>query len=123
MHQAIYRALRPDTFAGIIGQTAVTETLKNQIISGRASHAYLFCGTRGTGKTTTAKVFSKALCCHAPVQGEPCGKGSGGCLNGALCLNHGPKNVVDVDKYGNEAKEKDIFASVNLYKLGKGEEK
>lgn len=73
MHQAIYRALRPDTFAGIIGQTAVTETLKNQIISGRASHAYLFCGTRGTGKTTTAKVFSKALCCHAPVQGEPCG--------------------------------------------------
>ncbi len=47
----------------------------------------------------------------------------GGCLNGALCLNHGPKNVVDVDKYGNEAKEKDIFASVNLYKLGKGEEK
>jgi len=73
MHQAIYRALRPDTFSGIIGQGAVTETLKNQIISGRSSHSYLFCGTRGTGKTTTAKVFSKALCCHDPRDGEPCG--------------------------------------------------
>jgi DNA polymerase-3 subunit gamma/tau len=72
MYQAIYRQLRPKTFEDIVGQGAVTQTLKNQIISGRINHAYLFCGTRGTGKTSTAKVLARVLSCLEPVHGEAC---------------------------------------------------
>lgn len=71
-HQAIYRRWRPLTFDDIVGQPHITKTLKNQIISGTTGHAYLFCGTRGTGKTTCAKVFSRAVNCLNPVNGNPC---------------------------------------------------
>lgn len=71
-HQAIYRKWRPMVFEDIVGQTHITKTLKNQILTGRVGHAYLFCGTRGTGKTTCAKVFSRAVNCLNPQDGSPC---------------------------------------------------
>lgn len=71
-HQAIYRRWRPMTFDDIIGQNHITKTIKNQILSGSVGHAYLFCGTRGTGKTTCAKVLSRAVNCLAPKNGNPC---------------------------------------------------
>ncbi|MBQ3463781.1 MAG: DNA polymerase III subunit gamma/tau, partial [Clostridia bacterium] len=71
-HQAIYRRWRPMVFEDIIGQGHITKTLKNQIIGGKVGHAYLFCGTRGTGKTTCAKVLSCAVNCLNPKDGSPC---------------------------------------------------
>ncbi|MBR0365725.1 MAG: DNA polymerase III subunit gamma/tau [Clostridia bacterium] len=71
-HQAIYRKWRPMTFDDIIGQTHITKTIKNQILSGSVGHAYLFSGTRGTGKTTCAKVLSRAVNCLDPKNGNPC---------------------------------------------------
>ncbi len=73
-YQALYRAWRPDTFSEICGQDAVTRTLKHQVMSGRVAHAYLFCGTRGTGKTSAAKVLSRAINCLDPREGDPCGE-------------------------------------------------
>ena len=74
MYQALYRKWRPKTFDQVVGQEHITETLKNQVMSGRLSHAYLFIGTRGTGKTTCAKILAKAVNCEHPVNGNPCGK-------------------------------------------------
>ena len=71
-HQAIYRRWRPTVFEDIVGQRHITQTLKNQIINNKISHAYLFCGTRGTGKTTCAKVLSRAVNCLNPQNGSPC---------------------------------------------------
>lgn len=71
--QALYRIWRPRTFTDVSGQDAAVTTLKNQVASGRISHAYLFCGSRGTGKTTTAKIFANAVNCTSPVGGDPCG--------------------------------------------------
>ena len=71
---ALYRRYRPNDFDGIIGQEHVVKTLVNQIESGRIGHAYLFTGTRGTGKTSTAKIFARAVNCESPVNGSPCGK-------------------------------------------------
>lgn len=71
---ALYRRYRPTGFDGIIGQEPVVKTLVNQIETGRLGHAYLFTGTRGTGKTSTAKIFAKAINCEHPVNGSPCGQ-------------------------------------------------
>ena len=71
-YTALYREWRPKTFEDVIGQEHITTTLKNQILNDRIAHAYLFCGTRGTGKTSTAKVFAKALNCLNLNEGEPC---------------------------------------------------
>ena len=73
-YKALYREWRPQNFYDIVGQEYITTTIKNQIINKRIAHAYLFCGTRGTGKTTTAKVFAKALNCLDLRNGEPCNK-------------------------------------------------
>ena len=72
MYQALYRKWRPRTFDDVVGQDHITETLKRQVASGRLSHAYLFTGTRGTGKTTCAKILSRAVNCQNPVDGNPC---------------------------------------------------
>ena len=71
---ALYRQFRPKTFDEIIGQEHVVKTLINQINTGRVGHAYLFCGARGTGKTTAAKVFARAINCVSPKDGSPCGE-------------------------------------------------
>lgn len=71
-HLALYRKYRPKTFLEVIGQDHIIKTLKNQVEQKEISHAYLFCGTRGTGKTSTAKIFSKAINCLNPINGSPC---------------------------------------------------
>jgi len=71
-HLALYRKWRPLTFDDVFGQDHVTGALRNQVASGRTSHAYLFTGTRGTGKTTCAKILARAVCCEHPVNGSPC---------------------------------------------------
>ncbi len=72
MYQALYRKWRPKTFSDVIGQSHITQTLRKQVAEGRTSHAYLFTGTRGTGKTTCAKILAKAVNCEHPMDGDPC---------------------------------------------------
>ena len=74
MYQALYRKYRPTVFDDVVGQEHITETLKNSLSSGKIFHAYLFTGTRGTGKTTCAKILANSVCCESPVNGEPCGE-------------------------------------------------
>ena len=74
MYQALYRKWRPRTFDDVVGQPHITETLKRQVAAGRLSHAYLFTGTRGTGKTTCAKILARAVNCENPVDGNPCNR-------------------------------------------------
>lgn len=72
MYQALYRKWRPKTFDDVVGQQHVTETLKNEILTGKIGHAYLFTGSRGTGKTTCAKILAKTVNCRNPQNGNPC---------------------------------------------------
>ena len=71
-YTALYRKFRPITFSEMVGQEAITRTLKNQIIAGRVGHAYLLNGGRGTGKTSAAKILARAVNCLNPNEGEPC---------------------------------------------------
>ena len=89
MYQALYRKWRPRTFDDVVGQDHITETLKRQVASGRLSHAYLFTGTRGTGKTTCAKILARAVNCEHPVDGNPCNQ----C---AACLGIENGSILDV---------------------------
>ena len=73
MYQALYRKYRPGVFADVIGQPQVTKILAGEVAAGRLSHAYLFTGSRGTGKTSCARIFAKAVCCLSPKNGDPCG--------------------------------------------------
>ena len=73
-YTALYRKFRPAEFSDVKGQDHIVTTLKNQICADRIGHAYLFCGTRGTGKTTIAKIFARAVNCEHPVDGNPCGE-------------------------------------------------
>jgi len=88
-YQALYRAWRPDTFSEICDQDAVVRTLRRQVETDRIAHAYLFCGTRGTGKTTAAKVLSRAINCLNPKNGDPCGECE-------ICLALKAENCMDV---------------------------
>ncbi|MBQ8398543.1 MAG: DNA polymerase III subunit gamma/tau [Clostridia bacterium] len=72
MHQALYRKYRPSDFSKVVGQEHITSVLRYEVAEGKTSHAYLFCGSRGTGKTTCAKILSKAVNCLAPIEGNPC---------------------------------------------------
>lgn len=94
---ALYRKYRPDTFDDVKGQDAVITTLRNQIEAGRIGHAYLFCGTRGTGKTTAAKIFAKAVNCEHPVNGSPCGK----CASCRSIAEGTSLNVLEIDAASN----------------------
>ncbi|MBO5121653.1 MAG: DNA polymerase III subunit gamma/tau, partial [Oscillospiraceae bacterium] len=72
MYQALYRKWRPRTFDEVVGQAHITDTLRRQVATGHTSHAYLFTGTRGTGKTTCARILAKAVNCESPIDGAPC---------------------------------------------------
>ena len=89
MYQALYRKYRPKDFESVVGQDALVRTLKNSIVNGTFSHAYMFFGPRGTGKTTMSKIFARAVNCLSPVDGSACGN----CKN---CLHSFEKECVDI---------------------------
>ena len=88
-YRALYREWRPKDFSHVVGQNAIIGTLRNQVVMKRIAHAYLFCGSRGTGKTSTAKILAKAINCMNPENGDPCGK----CEN---CLRNDREETLDV---------------------------
>lgn len=119
MYQALYRKWRPKTFEDVVGQAHITETLKRQVAEGRLSHAYLFTGTRGTGKTTCAKILAKAVNCEHPVHGNPCnscpsclGIESGGYLD-VLELDAASNNGVEQIR---ALRDEAVYAPANVKK-------
>lgn len=100
-YTALYRKWRPVSFDEVKGQDHIVKTLKNQITSGRIGHAYLFCGTRGTGKTSIAKIFAKAVNCESPVDGSPCGE----CSMCRQIASSASLNVVEIDAASNNGVE------------------
>ena len=100
-YQALYRALRPETFSDMVGQKAIVRTLQNQIISEHVAHAYLFCGSRGTGKTSAAKIMARAVNCPNTNNGDPC-------LTCPSCVtigNNASLDVVEMDAASNSRVE------------------
>lgn len=100
-YTALYRKFRPSEFGEVKGQDAIVTTLKNQIEADRIGHAYLFCGTRGTGKTSIAKIFAKAVNCETPVEGSPCGK----CASCMTISDGSSMNVIEIDAASNNGVE------------------
>lgn len=96
-YTALYRKFRPDAFEDVKGQDAIVKTLKNQIKAGRIGHAYLFCGTRGTGKTSVAKIFAKAVNCEHPEDGSPCRE----CAMCRAVASGASMNVIEIDAASN----------------------
>ncbi len=101
-YQAIYRKWRPTTFEDVVGQSHITDTLKTEIKTNRLAHAYLFCGTRGTGKTTTAKILSRAVNCESPLSnGNPCNE----CASCKGILSNTIMDIVEIDAASNNGVE------------------
>lgn len=96
-YTALYRKFRPQEFEDVKGQDHIVTTLKNQIKADRIGHAYLFCGTRGTGKTTVAKIFAKAVNCEHPIDGSPCGE----CAICKAIADGSSMNVIEIDAASN----------------------
>lgn len=121
MYQALYRQYRPKTFTEVLGQEHITTTLKNQIQKGNIGHAYLFSGTRGTGKTSAAKIFSRAVNCLNPIDGDPCNQ----CESCKGILEESIMDVIEMDAASNnsvedirELREKIIYPPANIkYKV------
>ena len=98
-YQALYRKWRPQTFEQVLGQTATVKTLRRQIEDGRIAHAYLFCGCRGTGKTTMAKLMSRAINCLNPRHGDPCGQ----CETCRAIISETTMDVLELDAASNNS--------------------
>ena len=97
MYQALYRKYRPQTFDDVVGQSAVTQTLKTQLSANKLSHAYLFTGSRGTGKTSSAKILAKAVNCENPQDGNPCN-----CCRSCQAIDSGScMDVLEIDAASN----------------------
>ena len=109
---ALYRKYRPSRFEEISGQEGVVGVLKNAIKTGRISHAYLFCGPRGTGKTTTAKLLSKMVNCTNPIDGEPCGK----CESCLSIFNNTNDDIIEIDAASNNGVDeiRELRDKINL---------
>lgn len=99
MHKALYRVYRPKTFGDVVGQEHIVKTLKNQIKNNNIGHAYLFSGTRGTGKTSTAKIFARAVNCLNPINEEPCNE----CEICIDALNDNIMDIVEIDAASNNS--------------------
>ena len=99
MHKALYRVYRPKTFEDVVGQEHIVKTLKNQIKNNNIGHAYLFSGTRGTGKTSTAKIFARAVNCLNPTNEEPCNE----CEICTDTLNDNIMDIVEIDAASNNS--------------------
>jgi len=98
-YMALYRRFRPITFDDVVGQEHIIKVLQHQIANNQIGHAYLFCGSRGTGKTTTAKIFSRAINCTSPVNGEPCNE----CLVCKGILEASIPDVMEIDAASNNS--------------------
>ena len=96
-YTALYRKFRPNTFEDVKGQEHIVTTLKNQIQAERIGHAFLFCGTRGTGKTTVAKILARAVNCEHPIDGSPCNE----CETCKAILAGTSMNVIEIDAASN----------------------
>ena len=99
MYQALYRRFRPKTFDQVLGQEHITTTLKNQIINQNIGHAYIFSGTRGTGKTSTAKIFARAVNCTHSIDGNPCNT----CEICSGLLDESIMDVIEMDAASNNS--------------------
>ena len=110
-YQALYRVWRPKTFSEMVGQEAVRKTLRNQVRTGRIAHAYLFCGSRGTGKTSAAKIMARAINCLDPRDGDPCGV----CENCKAILGDQSLDVYEMDAASNSRVEeiRELLEKVN----------
>ncbi len=111
MYQALYRVWRPRTFSDMVGQEAVVQTLRTQVRTGRIAHAYLFCGSRGTGKTSAAKIMARAINCLNPQNGDPCGE----CESCRAILNDASLDVFEMDAASNSRVEetRDLLEKVD----------
>jgi DNA polymerase-3 subunit gamma/tau len=98
-YRALYRQYRPARFEDVIGQEHITTTLKHQVSSDRPAHAYLFCGTRGTGKITSARILARAVNCLSPEGGEPCGK----CEACLITASEGASDITEIDAASNNS--------------------
>ena len=115
-YKVLYRKYRPDKFENIIGQDYSIQMLKNSIIHNKISHAYLFTGPRGTGKTSTAKVFAKTINCLNPINGEACGK-----CAACLAFSTSP-DIIEIDAASNNGVD-DIRELINNVKIAPSEGK
>ena len=107
---ALYRKFRPSVFDDVRGQDHIVRTLRNQVLTGRLQHAYLFCGTRGTGKTSVAKILARAVNCENPVNGNPCGE----CASCRSIADGTSMNVIEIDAASNNGVDniRDIIEEV-----------
>lgn len=120
-HQTLYRKWRPKTFDDVVGQQHVTQTIKNEIKNNVCGHAFLFCGTRGTGKTSTARILSKAVNCENPIDGNPCNK----CATCQGIENGSIMDIIEIDAASNSGvdnirslrEEASYTAAITRYKV------